>query len=247
MYTNKVIIFIFFLIREKINGIKKMKNILKIKGYDLLSKKVYRILKKEIIKGSFKPGFKMLEAKIAEQMGISRTPVREALRELAAEGFVILNPNQGVIVRSVSPDSIREILQIRSVLDGLAARLAAYVVTEKEIKELENYNIKMEILANQNDALNYGEEDIAFHGFIASICKNKQLINLRKNISAQSLRYRISSLRIPGRLHKSLKEHWKIIEAIKEKDPGRADRMGRKHIENALKNILANVVGEKIN
>ena len=119
-----------------------MKNMLKIKGYDLLSKKVYSILKKEIIKGSFKPGFKMLEAKIAEQMGISRTPVREALRELAAEGFVILNPNQGVTVRKNSPECIKEILQIRSVLDGLAARLAVYFITEKEIKELENYNTK---------------------------------------------------------------------------------------------------------
>ena len=78
----------------------------------------------------------------------------------------------------------------------------------------------MEILANQNDVLNFSEEDIAFHGFIASACKNNQLINLRKNISSQSVRYRISSLRIPGRLHKSLKEHWKIVEAIKEKDPG---------------------------
>ena len=245
MYTNKVIIFIFFMIREKPKGIKKMKNTLKIKGYDLLSKKVYRILKKEIIKGSFKPGFKMLEAKIAEQMGISRTPVREALRELAAEGFVILNPNQGVIVRKISPECIKEILQIRSVLDGLTARLAAYVVTEKEIKELENCNIKMEILANQNDVLNFSEEDIAFHGFIASACKNNQLINLRKNISSQSVRYRFSSLRIPGRLQKSLNEHRKIIDAIKEKDPGRADRMGRKHIESALKNILEHVVGKK--
>ena len=103
----------------------------------------------------------------------------------------------------------------------------------------------MKSFANQNDVLNYSEEDIAFHGFIASICKNEQLINLRKNISSQSLRYRVSSLRIPGRLQKSLNEHRKIIDAIKEKDPGRADRMGRKHIENALKNILEHVVGKK--
>jgi DNA-binding GntR family transcriptional regulator len=224
-----------------------MKNLLKIEGYDLLSKKVYRILKKEIIKGSFEPGDKILEGKIAEQMGISKTPVREAIRELAAEGFVILSPNQGVVVRSVSAKDIREVLQIRSVLEGLAARLATYVITEKKIEELENYNKKMEKLENKIDVFAYSEVDVKFHESIANICENKQLIKIRKNISSQSLRCRISSLRIPGRLQKTTKEHWNIIEAIKAKDPERADRMGRKHIENALKNILNNVIEKKEN
>jgi len=224
-----------------------MKNLLKIEGYDLLSKKVYKILKKEIIQGSFKPGTKLSEGKFAEQMGISRTPVREALRELAAEGFVILSANQGVIVRSVSAENIKEVLQIRSVLDGLAARLATSIITEEEIKKLENYNKKMEKLASKQDIFAYAEVDVKFHKFIANLCKNEQLIKIRKNISAQALRYRVSSLRIPGRLQKCTKEHWNIVEAIKVKDPKRADRMGQKHIENALKNILNNVVEKKEN
>ena len=224
-----------------------MKDSLKIEGYDLLSKKVYRILKKEIIKGSLKPGDKVLEGKIAEQMGISRTPVREAIQGLAAEGFVILNPNQGVVVRSVSAENIREVLQIRSVLEGLAAQLATYVITEEEIKELENYYKKMEKLKNRMDIFAYSEVDIKFHEFIADICKNKQLIKIGKNISSQASRCRVSSLRIPERLQKSTKEHWDIVEAIMAKDPKRADRVGRKHVENALKNILNNVIEKKQN
>jgi len=224
-----------------------MKNLLKIEGYDLLSKKVYKILKKEIIKGSFEPGAKLSEGKIAEQMGISRTPVREALRELAAEGFAMLSANQGVVVRSVSAENISGILQIRSVLDGLAARLATYIITEEEIKELENYNKKMEKLISKQDAHAYSEVDIKFHEFIANLCQNEQLVQISKNISSQALRYRISSLRIPGRFQKSIKEHRNIVEAIKVKDPKKAERMGQKHIENALKNILNNVVEKKEN
>ena len=80
-----------------------MENILKIEGYELLSQKVYHLLKTEIVKGTLKPGDKLLEEKIATQMGISRTPIREALRELVAEGFVKMNPNQGISVKMPIP------------------------------------------------------------------------------------------------------------------------------------------------
>jgi len=222
-----------------------MKNLLKLEGYDLLSKKVYLKLKKEIIKGSFKPGDKILEGRIAEHMGISRTPVREAIRELAAEGFVTLSPNQGVVVRSVSAENIREVLQIHSVLEGLAARLSCEVINEEGLKELENYVNKMEKLANKKDLSAYSEVDLKFHEFIVNTCRNKRLIQMRKNISDQAQRYRISSLSIPRRLKESLKEHQKILEAFKTKDPKKVDSASQKHIQNALKNILNNVAEKK--
>ena len=131
-------------------------------------------------------------------------------------------------------------------MDGLAARLATHITTEKEIKELESYAKKMEKLASKQDVHAYSETDIKFHRFIENLCQNEQLIQISKNITLQSIRYRISSLRIPGRFQKSIKEHWNIVEAIKVRDPKKAERMGQKHIENALKNILNNVVGKKI-
>lgn len=224
-----------------------MKKLLKLEGYDLLSKKVYRILKKEIIKGSFEPGNKVLEGKIADQMGISRTPVREAIRVLAAEGFVILSPNQGVVVRSVSAENIREVLQIHSVLEGLAARLSCEVINEEDLKELENCVNRMEKLANKKDSSTYSEVDLKFHELIVNICRNKRLIQMRKNISDQAQRYRIGSLSIPRRLKESLKEHQKILEAFKTKDPKKADSTSQKHIQNALKNILVNVIKKQEN
>jgi len=216
-----------------------MENNLKIEGYELLSQKVYRALKTEIIKGSLKPGTKLSEGKIAEQMGVSRTPVREALKELAAEGFVKMNPNQAVAVSNASVKDVQEVLQIRGVLEGLAARLATKTINEEEIKELEKYQKRMEQYTNKDDVLAFSEMDAEFHELILNICGNNRLIQIRKNLSDQAHRYRIRSLSVPGRLKYSLKEHQEIVEALKRKDAEQADRLSQKHIENVLANILA--------
>ena len=215
-----------------------MKNISKIEGYELLSQKVYRILKTEIVKGAIKPGTKLLEGKIATQMGISRTPIREALRELVAEGFVKMNPNQGIVVSNASIEDVQEVLQIRGVLEGLAARLAVKVINGEEIKELEKYLKQMEYCISKDDALAFSEMDAEFHELILNICGNNRLIQIRKNLSDQANRYRIRSLSIAGRLKYSLKEHREIVEALKRKDSEQADRLSQKHVENVLKNIL---------
>ena len=215
-----------------------MKNISKIEGYELLSQKVYRVLKTEIVKGSLKPGTKLLEGKIATQMGISRTPIREALRELVAEGFVKMNPNQGIVVSNASIEDVQEVLQIRGVLEGLAARLVVPIINGEEIKELEKYLKQMEYCISKGDALAFSEVDAEFHELILNICGNNRLIQFRKNLSDQAHRYRIRSLNIPGRLKYSLKEHRDIIEALKRKDSEQADRLSQKHVENVLKNIL---------
>ena len=216
-----------------------MENNLKIEGYELLSQKVYRALKTEIIKGSLKPGTKLSEGKIAEQMGVSRTPVREALKELAAEGFVKMNPNQAVVVSNASVEDVQEVLQIRGVLEGLAARLATKMISEEEIKELEKYQKQMEYYTKKDDVLAFSEMDAEFHELILNVCGNNRLIQIRKNLSDQAHRYRIRSLSVPGRLKYSLKEHQEIVEALKRKNAEQADRLSQKHIENVLANILA--------
>jgi len=224
-----------------------VENNLKIEGYELLSQKVYRALKTEIIKGSLKPGTKLSEGKIAEQMGVSRTPVREALKELAAEGFVKMNPNQAVVVSNASVEDVQEVLQIRGVLEGLAARLAAKLIRKEEIKELEKYIDQMEYYAKKNDSLSFSEIDAEFHEIILDICGNSRLVQIRKNLSDQAHRYRIRSLSIPGRLKYSLKEHKEILKALKRKDSEQADRLSQIHIKNVLKNILEHEVEEEDN
>jgi len=216
-----------------------MENISKIEGYELLSKKVYQVLKAEIIKGSLKPGTKLLEGKIAEQMGVSRTPVREALKELAAEGFAKMTPNQGIVINNISIEDLQEVLQIRVVLEGLAARLAAKMIKEKEIKELEKILRKMEYYTKKGDILDFSRRATEFHALVVNACGNNKLIQIRKNLYDQAHRYRMGSLNNPGRLKYSLEEHRKIVEALKRKDSEQADRLSQKHIENVLENILS--------
>lgn len=215
-----------------------MGNILKIEGYELLSQKVYHLLKTEIVKGFLKPGEKLLEEKIAEQLGVSRTPIREALKQLAAEGFVKMIPNQGVMVNKISIKDIQEVLQIRGVLEGLAARLATELIKEEEIKVLEEYIKQMEYYTNKNDFLAFSEIDAEFHELILNVCENSWLIQIRRNLSDQAHRYRIRSLSVPGRLKYSLKEHQEILKALKRKDSEQADRLSQKHIKNVIDNIL---------
>jgi len=176
-----------------------MEKLLNISDYELLSKKVYRLLKSEIMKGSFKPRTKLSEVKIAEQMGISRTPIREAFRELAAKGFVEMNPNQGVIVSGISIKDLREVLQIRRILEGLAARLAAPLITKEKIRELEICNKNMKKLIKEKDILAFGEESTKFHFIILKVCENNRLVQILKNLAEQIYRFRNTSLSVTGR------------------------------------------------
>lgn len=222
-----------------------MDKLFEINDYELLSKKVYRILKARIIKGDLAQGSKLFEAKIAEQLGVSRTPVREALRELAAEGFVKMNPNQGMIVYNTSIEDVQNVLQIRGVLEGLAARLTATLISEEETKKLDSYIKQMEKFVSRNDPIAFSDIDAKFHELIVNSCGNKQLIQIRKNISEQVNRYRMKSLNVPGRLKYSLKEHREIAEALKIKDSKRADIWSRKHIESTMENFLSHVIGKE--
>lgn len=217
-----------------------MNKLFKINDYELLSKKVYRILKERIIKGNLKPGEKILEVNIAKQLGVSRTPVREALRELAAEGFFAMEPNLGMIVIDFSIEDLQEVLKIRKLLEGFATSIAAKKINKEEIKKLEKIIKKMSISISKNDVLVYSDLNAEFHNLIFNICGNKQLIKIYDNLSNSEHRFRIRLLRNnPERLKYSLKEHQKILEALKRKDSEQAYKLSQKHIENILENILA--------
>lgn len=219
-----------------------MNKLFEINDYELLSKKVYRILKERIIKGDLAQGSRLFEAEIAKQLGVSRTPVREAIRELAANGFVEMSPNQGVVISNISIEDIQEVLQLRSVLEGLAAKLVATKITKEKIKELENFNKNMEKFISKDDILNFIKESEKFHGLILNICGNNRLIRIRKNLDEQIYRYRSISLNIPGRLKHALEEHKKITEALKQGDLLKAEELSKMHIENELKNVLSHEI-----
>jgi DNA-binding GntR family transcriptional regulator len=218
-----------------------MENNLKIEGYELLNQKVYRVLKEAIIKGFLEPGTKLLENKIAEKMQVSRTPVREAMQKLVAEGFVKTSPNKKMIVSEVSLADIKEVLQIRGVLEGLAARIVAKKINRQEIIELEDIVAQMSLHVNKENLSSYCKVDDEFHDLILNICGNKWIIQIRDNLGSFIYRSRIQSLSVPGRLKHSLEEHQAIMESLKKHNSAKADRLSQIHMENTILNILKNI------
>jgi len=222
-----------------------MENILKIDGYELLNQKVYRVLKEAIVKGSLEPGTKLLENKIAEEMHVSRTPVREAMQKLVTEGFIKTTPNQTMAVTEVSTEDVKEVLQTRGVLEGLAARITAKKINKQEINELKTIVTKMSLYITKKDLLSYCKVDDEFHDLILNVCGNKWIIQIRDNLGSFIYRFRIKSLSVSGRFKHSLDEHQAIMESLSEHDSAGADRLSQIHMENTITNILKNVVKEK--
>ena len=216
-----------------------MNELFKINDYELLNQKIYRILKTRIIKGNLKPGEKILESKIAEQLGVSRTPVREALQKIAAEGLVEIKPNLGMIITEFSFEDICEVLQIRGILEGLAASIAAKKINKEEIKKLEKNVEQMSISIDKNDLVAYSDLNGEFHNLIFNVCGNKRLTKICNNLSNSDYRYRIRALRNnPERIKSSLREHQEIVKALKRKDSEQADRLSQKHVKNILESSL---------
>jgi len=219
-----------------------MSELFKINDYELLNRKVYRILKVRIIKGDLEPGEKLLENKIAEQLGVSRTPVREALRELSAEGFVEASPNQAIIVSTVTFDEIWDLLQIRGVLEGLGANIAAKKINPEKIEKFNKIIDQMKHytannLVSEESILNFSRLDIEFHDLILNICGNKWLIQMYNNLKNHIERFRIRSFSIPGTFSKSLNEHCKILDAIKKGESEVAEKLSKIHMIKAFENI----------
>lgn len=220
---------------------KKMKNIFKLEGYELLSQKVYQTLKKEIVKGFLKPGAKLSENKIAKEMYISRTPVREAMRKLVAEGLITTNPNKTMSVSKVSLVDMKEVLLVRGALEGLAASIAAKRISSQEIDKLEKIVKQMSLCVTKKNLSSYCDVDDKFHDLILNVCGNKWIIKIRENLSNFIYRYRVMSLNIPERLKCSLEEHQAIMESLKKRNSEEVNKLSQIHMENTIINILKNV------
>ena len=213
----------------------------KIQNHKLLSQRVYTILKTAIIQGDLEEGFKLTETKVAKELGVSKTPVREALRRLADEEFVRITPNQGVVVNKILIEDIEEFLQIRMVLEGLAANLAAKRISEEEIKELEEYNKHMYKFAIKKDLLALGKENAKFHNLLLNASGNKRLMRIVSNFTDIAYRFWLKSLNEPEKYKNSLEEHSNILTALKKRDPEEAEQLVRIHLNNALRMILDSV------
>ena len=209
----------------------------KIKNRELLSQKVYRIIKRNIIKGKLVSDTRLFEEKIAEQMNISRTPVREALRLLSAEGFVKLIPNIGIVVNQVCPQDLLDVLNIRLQLETYAVTLAAQNINEKDVENLKLIIRQMEKAVTNKDALEYSNLNFKYHKNVINISENKKLMEICDNLHQQSEHW-IKALGVQERLEESLQEHIDIYNNLKARDVDKAKQTMHIHLCNLIKNVF---------
>jgi len=206
-----------------------------------LGEKIFLKIQNDIINGKYKPGEYIAETKLSNELGVSRTPIREALKQLEREGLVKSVPGKGVRVEGISNKDIEDIYTIRMLIEGLAARWAAKNITGEELDELKEI-LELEefyTLRSQNTE-NLIKLDSRFHDVMFKASKSRPLMHILTNFHLYAQRARSASLEIPGRSQKTLEEHLAIFKALSEKDPDLAERLTTEHIKNAMINIMGN-------
>ncbi|MCG8501127.1 MAG: GntR family transcriptional regulator [Firmicutes bacterium] len=184
-----------------------------------LANKVYNQLKKDIIELRKRPEEIILIGRVAEQMHVSRTPVKEALIQLKQEGLLVETSGGKLQVASLVFNDIREIFEIRQGLEGIAASIAAERVTSNQLDKLEQSLVNMNSLLQSGDYNSFFEEDSNFHNLVIEIANNKRMKELISQLDARLQRIRHLTLAIEKRLEKTVAEHTKVFECISKNDP----------------------------
>jgi len=200
-------------------------------SYKPLREIVFESLREAIISGVLAPGERLMEIQMAEEMGVSRTPVREAIRKLELEGFVVMIPRKGAYVAGVSHKDVADVFEIRAALEGLAASLAAERVTEEEIEQMERI-----LLYHEEEEVNLEQivaSDTDFHAMVYKASRNERLIQILANLREQIQRFRATSLAVPGRVREAIEEHRAIVEALASHDVEKAQELASAHIVTA--------------
>ena len=199
-----------------------------IEKHQTLREKILETIRDAILKGALKPGEKVAEPELAERFGISRTPIREAFRQLESEGYLTVIPRKGAVVAALSEKDVDEFYAIKSILEGYAAELAATRLSQKEIEKLQAINEKLRNLAAEGDVKNFYRAHNEFHDLFIKAADNQKLAELIQQLGMKFLRLRMASLSAPGRMNISVAEHERLIEAFKMQDGHLAESLVKK-------------------
>lgn len=211
---------------------------IRLDNYKPLREIVFQALREAIISGELKPGERLMEVQLAEEMGVSRTPVREAIRKLELEGLVVMVPRKGAYVAGLSMKDAADVFEVRQSLEGLAAALAAERITDEEIEALERILLEINDAAEKNDLNLIIQKDAEFHNILFKASRNDKLVQIINKLKEQIDRFRIQSFENPGRLKKLVEEHKKIVEAISERNVEKAKKLAEEHIEKVENNVM---------
>ncbi len=202
-----------------------------------LKDKAYTAIRDAILTLELEPGTSLVESDLASQLGISKTPVRDALQELERDGLVIRIPFKGTYVTEVMEQDLREIFQLRAVLEGLAARLATPLFTPQELEQLDRDHTASEDALAEGDLALCSKLGKGLHDAIIDKADNERLITMIRNLDASLMRFRALSDRVSGRLDISVGEHRRIIDALRRRDAYAAEESVRDHLHSVLENL----------
>ncbi|MTI66914.1 MAG: GntR family transcriptional regulator [Firmicutes bacterium] len=220
-------------------------NKLNLHNYKPLRDIVFDSLRKAIIEGDLKPGERLMEVQLAERLGVSRTPVREAIRKLELEGLVVMAPRKGAHVADVSIDDILNVLEIRASLEGLASFLAAERIKDEELANLKIKFKEFNKCLEREDIECIIQKDIEIHDIIFKAARNERLIALVDNLREQVQRFRLIYMKNFGKSTSLYEEHKNIIQAISQGNPKEARKYAEAHIKSAHKFMLKNIKDKK--
>lgn len=202
--------------------------------------RVFHRLREDILSGKYKENEELREVAIGEELGVSRTPVREAFRQLELEGLIQIVPNKGAYVTGITAKDVKDIYMIRSSLEGMCARLATQNITPEQLEELEENVYLASFHTSKGHMEQMAELDNRFHHILYEACDSKMLENLLQDFHQYVIRIRKKTLSTKERGIASNEEHRKIMEAIKAGDSVKAQQAATVHMENAYDNIVKN-------
>ena len=199
---------------------------------------VYEQLKLQILTGKITPGTRMMEVELADEMGVSRTPIREAIRKLEKEGLVTIEPRRGAYASDISVKDMVDTLEVREDLEGLAAALAAERMTDEQMEELIQITRKYSEAISNSDTEKIISYDEQFHKHIVACSGNKTLIQLSETVQELALRFRYLFYDDFSRYENMPVEHRQILDAIKGGDADTARQTADNHVKRLKEFVI---------
>ena len=202
---------------------------------------VFNTLRQAILTGDLKPGERLMEIHLANKLGVSRTPIREAIRKLELEGLVTMIPRRGAEVAQITEKSMNDVLEVRRAMDALSIELACERITDEEIEALKVACNKFEEAVKTKDVKMIAQADVALHDIIVKATGNQRLVQLVYNLSEQMYRYRFEYIKDASQHERVIEEHRIIYDSIVKKDKVTASEAAKIHIDNQEKAIIKQI------
>lgn len=202
---------------------------------------VFTTLREAILKGELKPGERLMELQLAAKLGVSRTPIREAIRMLQQEGLAVTIPRKGAQVAAMTEKDMEDSLQIREALESLAVELACEKITKPQLVMLESNIAAFEAAINANDLKQMAQADIEFHDMICMAAANPKLIVILSHMRENVYRYRVEYLKDDRNHMRLIHEHKQIVSGLKRRKKDYAVEVMKQHLSNqtaAMKDII---------